>query len=243
MWVIQMARNKGIVNIEERLSELAETNPRSDEMYILLKKLAYIYINQNKFVYGYNGVEDVCHDVAADVQMAVIAGKRINAWMYYLGKMIKLSYVTAQRRIEHETISVEDDPELKETIKRMCAGSALSCREDFDLVQRNMFLDNAKYLVDETMDNTKFVKGSKEYNAVYNNLCINLVRELDGEEKVYFRIDDSLKLYVDLAINQFKKNFRNSGFMESLYDNIDDDLEMMITQADHFEKNERGKVS
>lgn len=238
-----MARNKGIINIEERLSELAETDPRSDEMYLLLKKLAYIYINQNKFVYGYNGVEDVCHDVAADVQMSVIAGKRINAWMYYLGKMIKLSYVTAQKKLEHETIVVEDNPELKETIKRMCAGSALSCREDFDLVQRNMFLDNADYLFKETMSNTKFVEGTKEYNAVYNNLCINLVRELDGDPPIYFRIDDSLKLYTDLAINQFKKNFRNSGFMESLYDNVDDDLEMMLTQADHFEKNERGKTS
>lgn len=231
-----MGRNKGIVNIEERLTELSETDPRSEEMYILLKKLAYIYVNQNKFVYGYNGVEDVCHDVAADVQMSVIAGKRIKAWMYYLGKMIKLSYVTAQRRIEHETIDVENNPELKETIKRMCAGSALSCREDFDLVQRNMFLDNAKYLIDETMDNTKFTKGTADYNAVYNNLCINLVRELDGEEPVYFRIEEHLKLYVDIAVNQFKKNFRNSGFMESLYDNVDDDLEMMLTQADHFEK-------
>lgn len=234
-----MARNKGIVNIEERLTELSETDPRSDEMYILLKKLAYIYINQNKFVYGYNGVEDVCHDVAADVQMSVIAGKRIKAWMYYLGKMIKLSYVTAQKKLEHQTIVVEDNPELKETIKRMCAGSALSCREDFDLVQRNMFLENAKYLVDETMSNTKFTKGTYEYNAVYNNLCINLVRELDGEAPVYFRITDDLKLYVDLAVNQFKKNFRNSGFMESLYDNVNDDLEMMLTQADHFEKDSR----
>ena len=231
-------RNKSIVNIEKRLTWLSENDPRSEEMYILLKRLAYIYINQNKFVYGYNGVEDVCHDVAADVQMMVIQGKRINAWIYYLGKMIKLSYVTAQKRLEHEVIYVEDNPELKDVIKRMSAGSALSCKDDFDVVQRNLFLDNAEYLLDETMDASKFAKGTKEWVSIYNNLALNLVRELDGEKPVYFRLDKSLEPYVDIAVNQFKKKFRNSGFMESLYDNVNEDLEMMLVQSDQFEKRE-----
>lgn len=207
-------------------------------MYILLKKLAYIYVNQNKFVYGYNGVEDVCHDVAADVQMMVIEGKRINAWMYYLGKMIKLTYVSAQKRLEHEVIEANYDPELKDTLKRMSAGSALSCKNDFDTVQRNLFLENAEYLLKETMESTKFSKGTKEWVSVYNNLALNLVRELDGEVPTYFRLEASLQPHVNLAMNQFKKKFRNSGFMESLYDNVDEDLEMMLLQSDQFEKRE-----
>lgn len=232
------SRNKSITHIEERLTWLSENDPRSEEMYTLLKKLAYIYVNQNKFVYGYNGVEDVCHDVAADVQMMVIEGKRINAWMYYLGKMIKLTYVSAQKRLEHEVIEVNYDPELKDTLKRMSAGSALSCKNDFDTVQRNLFLENAEYLLKETMESTKFSKGTKEWVSIYNNLALNLVRELDGEAPTYFRLEASLQPHVTLAMNQFKKKFRNSGFMESLYDNVDEDLEMMLLQSDQFEKRE-----
>lgn len=229
-------RNKGIVQIEKRITELVETDIMNEEIYILLKKLAYIYINQNKFVYGYNGVEDVCHDVAADVWLAVINGRIIKSWMYYIGKMIKMSYVSNQRKIEHEVIDTEYDPSYKHNIKVMCTGSSLSCIKDFDDMERNLVLDNVAGMILKTMSKTKFKSGTKEYLDLYTNVCINLVRELDNEEYIYFRIDDNIKPYVQIVIEQFKKDFRNSGFTESIADNVDDDLEMLITSDEALMK-------
>ena len=212
-------RNSGVVSIEQRLSELAENDPYNEEIYHLLKKLAAIYINQNKWVYHYNGIEDVCHDVAADVWMNVILkGKKVGAWIYYIGKMIKLSYIPRQKKLEHEVIDARDDNELSENILYMSAGSNISCIQDFDDMQRNLILEDVEGLIYDTMCHTKFSQGSKEWLGVYTNVCINLLRDLDSEKRVYFRLDDSLKYYVDIIIEQFKKSFRNSGFTDSIMD-------------------------
>ncbi|MBO7212435.1 MAG: hypothetical protein J6V44_15750 [Methanobrevibacter sp.] len=229
-------RNKGIVQIEKRITELVEMDIMNEEIYVLLKKLAHIYINQNKFVYGYSGVEDVCHDVASDVWLAVINGRVIKSWMYYIGKMIKMSYVANQRRIEHEVINTEYDPSYKYNIKVMCTGSSMSCIKDFDNMERNLVLDNVAGMILKTMSKTKFKPGTKEYLDLYTNVCINLVRELDNEDYIYFRIDNHIKPYVQIVIEQFKKDFRNSGFTESIADNVDDDLEMLITSDEALMK-------
>lgn len=234
------SRNKNILRIEERLTYLVENDIRNEEIYKLLKSLAHIYIGQNKFYSGYFGVEDVCHDVAADVWMSVINGTRINAWMYYIGKMIKLSYVTKQKQIEHEVISVEDDPDLRENIKRMCASSSMSCIEDFDNMERNFVLDNIGGLILDTMDRIKFKKFSLEWSLIYCNVCINLVRELYGEEHIFFRLPAHLQPYVSIVMEQFKKNFRNSGFTESISDNVEDDLEMSLTASDNYLSDKKG---
>ena len=229
-------RNNNIVRIEERITELVNTDIMNEEIYVLLKKLAYIYINQNKFTYGYNGIEDVCHDVAADVWMTVINGRVIKSWMYYIGKMIKMSYVIQQRKIEHEVIDTENDPNYRYNVKLMCASSSISCMEEFDNMERNLVLDNIGGMILGTMSKTKFKIGSREYLDLYTNVCINLLRELDNEEYIYFRLDPKLQPYVQIIIEQFKKDFRNSGFTDSISDNVDDDLEMMITSDESIMK-------
>lgn len=227
-------RNKKIVEIEERLTYLTENDIDNEEIYHLLKKLASIYINQNKFTYGYNGIEDVCHDVAADVWMSVRDGRKIRAWIYYIGKMIKLTYVTKQKQLEHEVIDTENDPALRDSIKRMCASSSMSCTEEFDSMQRNFILDCVGSMVEESMSKTKFKKGTKEYLAVHTNVCINLLKLINNEKPVKFRIDDALYQHVDVIIKQFKKKFRNSGFTESIMDNVKADLEMQLSVDESY---------
>ena len=234
------SRNKSIVKMEERLTELVDTDIYNEEIYHLLKSLAHIYIGQNKFYSGYYGVEDVCHDVASDVWMSVIAGKRISSWIYYIGKMIKLSYVSRQKQIEHEVISTEDDPDLRDNVKRMCASSSISCMEDFDNMERNFVLDNIGGLILDTMYKTKFKPHTLEWSLLYCNVCINLVRELDGKEILYFRLPKHLQPYVSLTMEQFKKDFRNSGFTESISDNVKDDLEMSIIASDNYISDKKG---
>lgn len=232
----ESTRNKGVMNIEKRLNYLVENDIENEEIYILLKKLASIFINQNKYVYGYNGIEDVCHDVAADTWMAVLNGRRINAWIYYIGKMIKLSYVTKQRNLEHEVIDASNDPNLQRTIREMCAGSAISCTNEFDFMQRNLFLDNIGLLIKDVMSHTKFKEGTKEYLAVYTNVCLNVINDMDDVEYNYVRIDDHLKPFVKIIISQFKKEFRNSGFCESISDNVEEDLEMQLKSTEDYRK-------
>ena len=234
-------RNKKILEMEQRLTYLAENDPRNEEMYVLLKKLAYIFINQNKFYYGYNGVEDVCHDVAADTWMNVLNGRKIYAWIYYIGKMIKLSYVPNQKKIEHEIINTETDPHLREKVKRMCASSSMSCTEEFDKMQRNILLDNIPSLIEQTMSKTKFKKGTKEWLSLYTNVCLNLLREIDKDKPFYFRIAPNIEPYVEIVMEQFKKEFRNAGFTESIMDNVDADLEMQLIVDESFTKEKESK--
>lgn len=230
------SRNKSILEIEERLTYLTENDPRNEEIYVLLKKLAAIYINQNKFTYGYNGIEDVCHDVAADTWMAVLNGRKINAWIYYIGKMIKLTYVTKQKQIEHEVIETNGDPTLRENIKRMCASSSMSNTDEFDYMQRTLLLDCVGTMVDEVMENIKFKKGTVEYLQIHTNVLLNLVRSMDGEKPAYFRISDSLKPYINIVIKQFNKKFRNCGFNESIMDNVQADLEMSLAVDEAYRR-------
>lgn len=230
------SRNKTILQIEERLSYLAENDPTNEEMYHLLKKLAYIYVNQNKFCYGYNGVEDVCHDVASDTWLNVLSGKKIGAWIYYIGKMIKLSYVPKQKKLEHEFIDISEDPHLKEAIKNMSAASAISNMKDFDRMQRSLMIDQIGSIIKKTMEQIKYKEHTLEWLQIYINLCINLVRIIYNEKPLYIRIPDHLIPYVDMAIEQFKKNFRNSGFTESIMDNVDEDLEMQLIATDDYKK-------
>lgn len=230
------SRNKTILQIEERLSYLAENDPTNEEMYHLLKKLAYIYVNQNKFCYGYNGVEDVCHDVASDTWLNVLSGKKIGAWIYYIGKMIKLSYVPKQKKLEHEFIDISEDPHLKEAIKNMSAASTISNMKDFDRMQRSLMIDQIGSIIKKTMEQIKYKEHTLEWLQIYINLCINLVRIIYNEKPLYIRIPDHLIPYVDMAIEQFKKNFRNSGFTESIMDNVDEDLEMQLIATDDYKK-------
>lgn len=230
------SRNKTILQIEERLSYLAENDPTNEEMYHLLKKLAYIYVNQNKFCYGYNGVEDVCHDVASDTWLNVLSGKKIGAWIYYIGKMIKLSYVPKQKKLEHEFIDISEDPHLKEAIKNMSAASAISNMKDFDRMQRSLMIDQIGSIIKKTMEQIKYKEHTLEWLQIYINLCINLVRIIYNEKPLYIRIPDHLIPYVDMTIEQFKKNFRNSGFTESIMDNVDEDLEMQLIATDDYKK-------
>ena len=229
-------RNATILGMEERLDYLVENDPENEEIYKILKNMAYIYIHQNKYITGYNGIEDVCHDVASDTWMSVLGGRKIKSWMFYIGKMIKLSYVGNQRKIEHEVINTDNDPNFNHNIKLMCAGSSISYTNEFDEMERNLVLENIGSMIKAAMKNTKFKEGSYEYQILHCNVCINLLKEIENQEYQYFRLRDDLKPYLHIILEQFKKDFRNSGFLESISDNVDEDLEMMITSDESLMK-------
>lgn len=220
-------RNKSVLSIEARLNELVATDPRNEEIYHLLKRLAEIFINKNKYVYGYNGVDEVVHDVASDVWISVLNGKKIYAWSYYIGKMIKLTYITKQKQIEHEVINTIGDPDLEEGIINMCAGSSLSNIRQFDEMLSGLMLDNIDAMIRDVMKHIKFKEGTYEWLQLYTNVCINLVRSFDGEPLKYFKLDESLEHYVPLIIEQFKEKFRNSGFADSIMTGVDERLNVL----------------
>ena len=234
-------RNKTILEMESRLDELVKTDIRNEEIYTILNNLAHIYINQNKFYFGYNGIDEVCHDVAADVWMSVIEGRIIKSWMYYIGKMLKLSYIPSQKSLEHEIIDVNGDPDLSDTIKQMCAGSSMSFTREFDDMERNLMLDNIGSMIYNTMHHTKFKPKTKEFLLLSCNVSLNLYNDLLGYEYEYFRLPDTLKPYVGIVIEQFKKDFRNSGFTDSIADGVENDLEMQLTSDENYMKEVNNK--
>ena len=217
---MRKTENKSVKELEAELTDLVENDIDNENIYHILVKLANTYIQQNKYVYGYQGISEVCHDVASDVWIAVRNGRKITSWMYYIGKMIKLSYVPNQKKIEHETIYTDSEPLFVENIKRMCTSSAMSSDTDFDTMERSFILDNIPNMIKDTMKHSKFKYGTKEWDDVYTNMTFNLLRELDGEDSKYFSIHDSLKPYVKFAVEDFKNSFRNCGFASGFMDDV-----------------------
>lgn len=233
---MKKTENKSVKELEAELTNLVENDIDNEEIYKILVRLANIYIQQNKYVYGYQGINEVCHDVASDVWMAVRGGRKITSWMYYIGKMIKLSYVPNQKKIEHETIYTESEPIFVENIKRMCTSSAMSSETDFDTMERSFILDSIPNMIKDAMKHGKFKYGTKEFDDVYINMTFNLLRELDGEDAKYFNVNQSMKPYVKVAIEGFKNSFRSCGFASGFMDDISvtRDLSSLTELCDDF---------
>lgn len=233
---IKNSGSKGSVKkIEEELNYLVEYDINNPKVYELLKQLASIFIYQNKYMYGYHDVQEVCHDVASDIYIKLLHGTRINAWIYYIGTCIRRSYVPNQRKVEHEVINTDGDPTLKQAVISMCTGSSKSIITNMDQIQRSMFLDNMDGLLRKTLSATKFKLKSPEWLSLYTNVSINLYKTLENNKKfefVYLRLEEYLKPYVQIIINQFYKEFLSSNFMESIMDSIFDDQEMSLVCDD-----------
>lgn len=230
--ITKSTRNKSVLKIEQRLTYLAENDPRNEEMYHLLKKLASIWIHQNKYTYGYSRIDEVIHDVAADTWMKVLNGTKIYAWIFYIGKMIKFSYIPNQKKLEHEVIDTTGRPDLEAGIINMCAGSAISNIKQFDEMLSEFMLDNIGPVISNVMKNTKYKEGTLEYMQIYTNVCINLVKDIDNEEHIKFRIDEGIANYVEIVIEQFKKEFRSLGFNDSIMKNVDTKLSTPLDRGD-----------
>ena len=223
---------KSVKEIEEQLTYLAENDINNPEIYELLKQLAAIYIFQNKYVYGYSDVESVCHDVAADTYMRLLSGRtKITQWIYYIGKSIKFSYIEQQRRIEHEVIETEYNPETdnKRLIDRsavisMCAGSSKSFNQDFNAVHKITFLENIDSLIKEAMSKIKYKQNTKEWLTIYMNVCLSLYYD----KITFFRITPDLEPYVSYTIAIFRELFVSSEFIKDVYDEEDEDLPSLI---------------
>lgn len=213
-----------VKDIEARLDYLADFDIHNPEVYELLKQLAAIFIFQNKYVYGYSDIDAVCHDVAADTYMRMLSGRtKITHWIYYIGRSIKLSYITQQRAVEHEVITTEDNPELQKAVIDMCAGSSKSINNDFNHVFKVAFLENIDALIRQTMNGSRFKSESKEWWILYTDLCLSLYYD----KPVYFRTPPYLKQYVPLLIRRFRELFVNSEFMEPVFDE-DEDLPTLL---------------
>lgn len=233
----QTNSKKSVKEIEEELTYLSKNDINNPQMYELLKQLAYIYIYQNKYVYGYSDVEAVCHDVAADTWMRLLSNKtEISHWMYYIGRSIKLSYVTKQRKIEHEVIETDDNPELRREVISMCTGSHKSFSDDFNTLHKVSFLENIDALIRETLMHSKFKQESKEWLWLYTNISLSLYYD----KPVYFRLPNSLKPYVTFLIKQFKQRFIKSEFTQQLLSEHDDDLPSLLFY-DELEVKDRDK--
>lgn len=225
---------KSVPEIEARLTELVETDIHNGEIYELLKQLAFIWVFQNKYTYGYSDAESVCHDVASDTYMRVLSGRTvITKWMYYIGRSLKLSYVANQRKLEHEVVCTDGNPQLREAIIDMCAGSSKSINNTFNAVQKISFLENIDSLIRKAVNTTKFKQFSKEWWVIYTSVCISL----QSDKIVYFRVDDRLKPYVQYVYNKFKDMFSKSEFMEPEFDTVDEDLPALLFYDEEVVKN------
>ena len=216
-----------VPQIEERLTYLCENDIKNGEIYELLKQLAAIFIFRNKWVYGYSDIDAVCHDVAADTYMRVLSGRtHITRWMYYVSRSIQLSYVSNQKKVEHQIIeTVPDSQNSKPTVSEdailaMSAGSAFSISDEFNRVKKLTFLQSIDSLVREAMSHTKFKQNSKDWLSVYTNVCLSLYRG----QITHLRLKPALRPYIALIIIQFKELLLQSELFEDEFADAENDL-------------------
>lgn len=121
-------------------------------------------------------------------------------------------------------IETENNPELRNEVISMCAGSHKSFSDDFNTLHKISFLENIDSLIRETLLHSKFKPESKEWLWLYTNISLSLYYD----KPVYFRLPNYLKPYVTFLIKQFKQRFIKSEFTQQLLDEHNDELPSLL---------------
>lgn len=219
---------------EQELTELVEKDCTSPEIYNRIHDITFNYLynvlKPGSDLYDYDVIS--C-DIAADLYLRVINGTKIEFWLNYISKILKLYYLrNYQKQNWSVVIDTAGDNDLEQCIKQGFMDST-SCNNKIDKTLNVLYLEQFELILNKVLYNSKFGFNSKERI----NLQISVLLTLLKHKPVYFRIDEPLKPFINLIISQVKNEIINSGmFMqESTMDTLDlDPLQINDTDNDAY---------
>ena len=205
---------------EQELNELVKRDCTSPEIYNMIHDITFNYLynvlKPGSDLYDY---EVISCDIAADLFLRVINGTKIEFWLNYISKILKLYYLRDyQKRNWSVVIDTAGDNDLEQGIKQGFMDST-SSKNKIDKTLNVLYLEQFELILNKVLYHSKFGFNSKERV----NLQISVLLTLLKNKPVYFRIDEPLKPFINLIISQVKNEIINSGmFMqESTMDTLD----------------------
>lgn len=194
--------------VEQELTELVEKDCTSPEIYNKIHDITFNYLynvlKPGSDLYDYDVIS--C-DIAADLYLRVINGTKIEFWLNYISKILKMYYLREyQKQNWSVVIDTAGDNTLEQSIKQGFMDS-VSSKDRIDKSLNVLYLEQFELILNKVLYNSKFGFNSKERV----NLQISVLLTLLKHRPVYFRIDDSLKPFINLIISQLKNEIINSG--------------------------------
>lgn len=206
---------------EKELNEIVDKDCRDPKIYKYIHDITFNYLynvlKPGSDLYDY---EIISCDIAADLFMRVINGTKIEYWLNYISKILKLYYLRDyQKKNWSAVIDTTGNNDLEQSIQSCCMSSTDS-KESVDKTLNILYLEQFEYILNKVMYNSKFSYNSKERL----NLQISVILTLVKNKPTYFHIDDSLKPFINIVISQIKNEIIHSGLF--IQDNVLDTLEL-----------------
>ena len=197
---------------ELELTELVKRDRNNPEIYQKIKDMTFNYLynvlKPGASLYNY---DDIACDIAADLFLRIRKGANIEYWLNYISRILKLYYLRDyQKKNWSVVIDTTGSDTLAQSLKECFVDSSI-LNNPINSTLNIVYLEQFEKILNRVLYNTKFNYNSK--NRV--NLQISILLTLLKGKTTYFRLDESLHIYVNIIIAKVKSEIINSGLFIS----------------------------
>ena len=197
---------------ELELTELVKRDRNNPEIYQKIKDMTFNYLynvlKPGASLYNY---DDIACDIAADLFLRIRKGANIEYWLNYISRILKLYYLRDyQKKNWSVVIDTTGSDTLAQSLKECFVDSSI-LNNPINSTLNIVYLEQFEKILNRVLYNTKFNYNSK--NRV--NLEISILLTLLKGKTTYFRLDESLHIYVNIIIAKVKSEIINSGLFIS----------------------------
>lgn len=197
---------------ELELTELVKKDRNNPEIYQKIKDMTFNYLynvlKPGASLYNY---DDIACDIAADLFLRIRKGANIEYWLNYISRILKLYYLRDyQKKNWSVVIDTTGSDTLAQSLKECFVDSSI-LNNPINSTLNIVYLEQFEKILNRVLYNTKFNYNSK--NRV--NLEISILLTLLKGKTTYFRLDESLHIYVNIIIAKVKSEIINSGLFIS----------------------------
>lgn len=197
---------------ELELTELVKKDRNNPEIYQKIKDMTFNYLynvlKPGASLYNY---DDIACDIAADLFLRIRKGANIEYWLNYISRILKLYYLRDyQKKNWSVVIDTTGSDTLAQSLKECFVDSSI-LNNPINSTLNIVYLEQFEKILNRVLYNTKFNYNSKDRV----NLQISILLTLLKGKTTYFRLDESLHIYVNIIIAKVKSEIINSGLFIS----------------------------
>lgn len=218
---------------EEELTKLVNENRNNPEIYKKLHAITFNYLynvlKPGSELYDY---DTIACDIAADLFLRIRKGAKIEYWLNYISRTLKMYYLRDyQKKNWSVIIDTTGSATLEEALKQCFIDNSTNS-SPINNSLNVIYLEQFEKILNKVLYNSKFNFNSKERV----NLQISILLTLLKGENTYFHIEEYLYPYIPIIIAQLKTEIINSGLF--IEDNVLSTLELdPLNINDNLEEN------
>ena len=174
---------------EDYIKELISKDRTDGEIYSNLRELIIAYLAKKKCCNNKREIQELSHDIATEMYFNIADGAdyyHILGWLEKNHKRYVNDYLVSQREIIDADVS---DEMVYNTTS-----------ESFHLILNKVYLSEISKVIDETMRNCRYRKGTPKYNNLRLSLTLSLLRN----KNVNYHLEKEDINYLPVLISDFK---------------------------------------